>query len=86
MNADPQRPEQREEETLYLTGWVLIHDGQLGAVGGQVQAADGGADLEDVDGEGVVDEDLEDLAVFKAQQEAFPFRRSAHNLQKIRFE
>ncbi len=64
-----------------LAGGVLVHHGELGAAGGQVQAPDGGADLQQVHGEGIVDENLEDLAVFQAEQEALALRRSAHHLR-----
>ena len=43
---------------------MFINDGELGPVGGEVQAPDGGADLQDVHWKGVVDEDFENLAIF----------------------
>ncbi len=51
-------------DVVDLAGGVLVYHGELGAAGGQVQASDGGADLQQVHGEGIVDENLEDLAIF----------------------
>jgi hypothetical protein len=59
---------------------MFVDDGQLVAASGQVQAADGRADLQDVHGERIVDEDFQNLAIFEAQQQTFPLRRPSDYL------
>mmetsp|Transcript_79571 Transcript_79571/g.257702 ORF Transcript_79571/g.257702 Transcript_79571/m.257702 type:complete len:955 (-) Transcript_79571:1050-3914(-) len=58
----------------------LVHDGQLLPPAGQVQAAHGRGLLDERHGEGVVHEDLHDVAVLEAHEEALALVRTAHDL------
>ena len=60
---------------------MFVDNGELLPAGRQVQTPDRRVDLEQVDREGVVDEDLDDLAILEAEEEAFALRGTTDNLK-----
>ena len=67
----------------YLARRVFVDNGELLPAGRQVQTPDRRIDLEQVDREGVVNEDLDDLAILEAEEEAFALRGTTDNLKDL---
>ena len=67
-------------QVVHLAVRLLIHHRQLVARRRQVQAADGGGLADEVDGERVVHENLQDDARLQADQQALTPRRASHHL------